>query len=344
MKTDIRKNIKLSNFSTFKIGGDARYFCEVNDENELIVAIKFARKNKLNFFVIGNGSNILIKDEGFNGLVIKMSMKGIKIESKNENFSIVSVFAGESFDDLILFAIKNDLSGIENLWNIPGTVGAAAVQNIGAYGVEAGDFIESVECIDVKTFEKYIIKNKKCNFEYRDSVFKSNKNLIITKVNFKLNNYFVPNVEYSSLKDIFNCPTNSKDKKNSDAKEIIKVIEEIRKNKLPDWKVLGTAGSFFKNPIITIKKYNLLFKKYPNLPKYEAGQGYAKIPLGFVIDKICELKGCREGKVGLYEKQSLVVVNYGGATFSEIDSFAKKIEEMVYKKVQIRIDREVETV
>lgn len=338
MKVNIQQDIKLSDLNTFRTGGRAKYFCEVKNENELIEALKFAKDNKLKFIVIGNGSNFLISDEDFLGLVIKMSIKGTKIELKDDKNTIVSSGAGESFDNFITFVIKKGLSGIENLWNIPGIVGASAVQNIGAYGVEVKDFISSVEGIDTNNFKKFVFNNKNCNFGYRDSIFKKNKNLVITKVVFKLNNSFSPNIEYSTLKEYFN------DKKPRDAKEIIKVVGEIRKNKLPDWKVLGTAGSFFKNPVINEEKYNKLLSKYPDLPMYQAETGFVKIPLGYVIDKICGLKGFKIGKVGLYDKQSLVVVNYEGANYSEINNFAKKIEEKVFEKINIKIEREVELI
>ncbi len=336
--TGIKQNIKLSDFNTFRTGGNARFFCEVKSDNELIEALQFAKQNKLKFFVIGSGSNLLLSDKNFSGLVIKISNKGIKIVSKNKKYSIIFSNAGESFDNLIRFANKNNLSGIENLWNIPGTIGASVVQNIGAYGAEVKDFIYSVEGIDTNTFEKFVFKNKDCNFEYRNSIFKKNKNLIITKLFFKLNNYFIPNLEYSALKEYF------VDRKTQNINEVVKIIEKIRKNKLPNWKKLGTAGSFFMNPIVTNNKYQKLLKKYPDLPRYNAKNGFVKIPLGFVIDKICGLKGKRVGQVGLYEKQSLVVVNYGGAKFSEINNFAKIIEKEVYKKIKIKIEREVENI
>ncbi len=334
----IKNNIKLSDFNTFRTGGNARFFCTVRNLNELIEAIKFAKIKKLKFFVIGNGSNLLLNDKDFEGFVIKISIKSKKIESKSKKHSIVSAGAGESTDNLIKFLIKNNLSGIENLWNIPGTVGAGVVQNIGAYGVELKDSIDSVEVIDAKSFKTFTLKNKDCKFGYRDSIFKKNKNLIITKVYLKVNNYFKPNTKYSALKEYFSRANIL------NAKDIIKAVQKIRKNKLPNWKILGTAGSFFKNPIITNAKYQKLLKKYPNLPKYSADKGFIKIPLGFVIDKICRLKGSRVGQVGLYEKQSLVVVNYCGAKFSEINNFAKKIEQEVYNKIKIKIEREVENI
>lgn len=328
----IKNNIKLSKYNTFRTGGNARFFCEVETEKELLEVLNFSKKNKLKFFIIGNGSNLLVKDEDFDGLIIKIAIKGIKIEKDNTVLS----YAGENFDDLIKFCEKNSLSGPENLWNIPGTVGAAIVQNIGAYGTEVKNFIYLVEGIDTKNLKEFSCNNRECAFGYRDSVFKKNKNLIITKVVFKLSKKFVPNLRYSVFAEYF-C-----DKNKPTMRQVIKAVEKIRKEKLPDWKKLGTAGSFFKNPIITLEKYNRLLKKYPNLPRFNDKKGFVKIPLGFVIDKICGLKGYRKGNVGIYKKQSLVIVNYGGATFFEINFFAKMIENKVFQKIKIKIEREVE--
>ena len=336
--------IKLSEFNTFRTGGNARFFCNVESEDQLIEALHFAKDNNLPFFVIGNGSNLLLSDEYFPGIIIKISIKSRKIESRKENKTLISVGAGEDFDEVIKFAVINNLSGIENLWNIPGTVGASVVQNIGAYGIEIKDFILSVEGINTENFEKFNLKKENCNFNYRESVFKKNKNLIITKVFLELNNFFSPNIEYTSLKEYFSNSFVKINKDNLKIEEVIKAIEEIRKNKLPDWRVLGTAGSFFKNPVITEGEYKELLSKYPDLPRYNVDNGYVKIPLGFVIDKICGLKNFRIGQVGLFEKQSLVIINYGGAKFSEINSFAKIIEEKVFEKIKIKIEREVENI
>ena len=291
------------------------------------------------FIIIGNGSNLLINDaRNFNGLVIKMSIKGINIESHNKKNTIVSACAGESIDDLINFMINKKLSGIENLWNIPGTIGASVVQNIGAYGAEVKNYVFYVEGINTKNLKRFKSKNKDCNFEYRNSIFKKNKHLIITKVFLKLNNHFLPNLEYPALKKCF------KSKKNIKIKQVIKTIEKIRSEKLPDYKVLASAGSFFKNPILTVSKYKELLRLYPALPCYKDKNHSIKIPLGFVIDKICDMRGYRNGQVGLFEKQSLIIVNYGGATYSSVDNFAKFIENKVFKKTKIKIEREVENI
>jgi UDP-N-acetylmuramate dehydrogenase len=334
----IKENIDLSKYNTFRTGGNARFFCKIKSEGELFEAIGFSKKKKVRFAVIGNGSNLLIDDKDFNGLIIKNSIKGICIEKKNKNTTIVSSYSGENFDDLISFVKDYGLSGVENLWYIPGTVGASVVQNIGAYGTEVKDFIYNVECFDIKKNKKIFLTKNECKFNYRESIFKKNKNLIIIKVYFKLNNFFHPNLEYKILKEIFN------DRKNIKIEYVIKVIEKIRKEKLPDWKKVGTAGSFFKNPVICICKYRELSKEYPDLPMFKEKKGYVKIPLAYVLDKICNLKDFRIGDVGLYVNQPLVLVNYGNATYKEINSFVKKVEKKVFEKIKIKIEREVEEI
>lgn len=319
-------------------GGNARFFCEISNNDELKEALDFAEKENLLFFVIGNGSNLLISDSGFDGLIIKINTKGIKIESENSEEVIVSAGAGESWDDFVKFSLGKNLSGTENLSGIPSSVGAVPVQNIGAYGVEAKDIIVSVEGVDSVSLESFLIKNQDCNFGYRDSIFKKNKNLVITKVYFGLKKVFVPKIEYPDLKKTF------QDAGNLSSLIVSEAIIKIRNNKLPDTHKVGTAGSYFKNPVIMLEKYLEIIKKYPELPKFTAQDGFVKIPLGFVLDKICELRGFRKGDVGLYEKQALVVVNFGKATSFEINSFADFIEKKVFEKIGIKIESEVERV
>jgi UDP-N-acetylmuramate dehydrogenase len=334
----IEENIKISDLTTFRTGGNARFFCEVFNEGEIKSAIEFSREKNIPFFILGNGSNLLFSDKDFDGLLIKVSLKGLKIESEDSSYSFISASAGETFDDLINFSINNNLSGLENLWNIPGTVGASIVQNIGAYGTEIKDFVVSVEGMDINNFEKCLFKNDECCFGYRESVFKKNKNIIITKVYFKLDKNFIPNLKYSGLKEKFD-----NEKKNT-AKEVKIMIEKIRKEKLPDWKVLGTAGSFFKNPIVSIDKYNEIKDKYPELPVFNIEGDFVKIPLGYVLDKICNLKGYRIGNAGFYDKQALVIVNYGNAKVEDIFSLIRLAEEKVLEKIGVKIEREVELV
>ncbi|MFA6430412.1 MAG: UDP-N-acetylmuramate dehydrogenase [Candidatus Paceibacterota bacterium] len=331
---EIKEKIKLSDYSTFRAGGDARFFCDISSVEDLKESIDFAQRNNLKFMILGGGSNILFDDLGFNGLIIKNNILGIKKESENNESIIFSFGSGEILDDAINFIVENNFSLSENLSGIPGTIGGAVFQNAGAYGVEAKDIVISVEVYDTNTQEIFLIPKEKCNFLYRQSIFKKNKNLIITKVYLKLNKNFIPNLEYTGLKDI----------KNTSAKDIREGILNIRKERLPDWKKLGTAGCFFKNPIITEDKYLEISKVYKDIPKFKAEEGFVKISLGYVIEKICDLKEFKIGDVGLYKKHSLTVINFKNAKSSEIKSFVKVIEEKVFEKIGIKIEREVEEI
>jgi UDP-N-acetylmuramate dehydrogenase len=335
---EIKKSVNLSEYSTFKIGGTARFFCDVSSEAELKESLNFSEKENLKYFILGNGSNLLISDSGFDGLVIKINIKGIKVESENSDEATVSAGAGEDWDDFVKFVIDKNLFGAENLSGIPGTVGASAVQNIGAYGVEARDIIAYVKGIDTKTGKNFLLENKDCCFGYRDSIFKKNKSLIITEVYFSLKKKFIPKIEYPDLKKSL------KDEKMLTAKTISETIIKIRAEKLPDLQKYGTAGSYFKNPIITEQKYSEIAKKYPDLPKFPAEIGFVKIPLGFVLDKICGLKGFRQGNTGFYEKQALVLVNFGGAKSTDIISLENLAKKLVKEKLGIDIEAEVEKI
>jgi UDP-N-acetylmuramate dehydrogenase len=335
---EIKEKIQLSDYSTFKTGGDARFFCNVSSIEDLKESIDFVQKHNLKFMILGGGSNILFDDLGFNGLVIRNNILGIKKESENIESTIFSFGAGENLDNAIKFLTENNFSLAENLSGIPGTIGGAVFQNAGAYGTEIKDVVISVEVYDTNTQEIFLIPKGKCNFSYRQSIFKKNRNLIITKVYLRLNKKFVPNLEYLGLRDLF------KDSENISVNDIRQGILNIRKEKLPDWKKLGTAGCFFKNPVITEDKYIEISKTYKDVPKFKAEDGFVKISLGYVIEKICDLKEFRMGDVGLYKKHSLTVINFKNAKSFEIKSFVKLIEEKVFEKIGIKIEREVEEI
>ncbi len=299
----MKENFSLKNLNTFGIEATARFFCEVHTVDEL----KEALKTKEKIFILGGGSNILLNH--FDGLVIKMNIDN----------------AGRNWDDFVMENMEKGNYGLENLSYIPGTVGAAPVQNIGAYGVEASDRIERVHAIHAKTLEERTFLNEECKFAYRTSIFKKEKDWIITHVDFNFTDKI--NTSYKGLENL------------KTPQEIREAVIKIRKEKLPDWHTLGTAGSFFKNPIVPIGTVN-----YPDLPKYPFSDTHEKISLAWIIDKVCGLKGYRKGNVGLYQNQALVIVNHGGATFGEIDDFANEIARMVKEKTGLDIEREVETV
>ncbi len=332
----IQENIPLNQYTTFKTGGAARYFVEVKSEEEVKEAGRFSDQKAQPHLNIGGGSNLLISDEGFSGLVILNSLKGRTYTEEPNGEVILVVSAGEMFDDVIAETVVLGYWGLENLSGIPGTVGATPVQNVGAYGVEVAELISSVETYNFTTHEKKVFTKKECEFNYRESFFKkeNGKNFFITKVNLKLSKEKTPKLFYADLKNKFLASTPTQE-------EIRKTVIEIRAQKFPDWKVYGTAGSFFKNPIIEAEQLVDLLLQYPELPHYEAGAGMVKIPLGYVLDKLCGLKGYRNGKVGLFKEQALVLVNYSDATSEEIKNFATKIAEKVFTKTKIIITPEV---
>lgn len=303
MSIKIEENFSLKELVTFKTGGIARFFCEVQTVDELKEALSLHKK----FFILGGGSNILMGD--YDGLVIKINIDN----------------AGQNWDDFVAQSVAKGNYGLENLSYIPGTVGAAPVQNIGAYGVEVGDRIEKVYAINAKTFEEKIFTREECQFSYRNSIFKKEKDWIITRVEFNFTDKI--NTSYAGLENL------------KTPQEIRDAVIKIRKEKLPDWHVLGTAGSFLKNPIVPIGSIN-----YLDLPKYPYSATHEKISLAWILDKVCGLKDFRIGNVGTYKNQALVIVNYGGATAKEVDEFANEVARRVKEKTGLDIEREVESV
>ncbi|MSR71053.1 MAG: UDP-N-acetylmuramate dehydrogenase [Candidatus Taylorbacteria bacterium] len=334
----IETEVQLANMTTFKIGGKASYFALVKNIDELKEVILFAKEKSIPWAVLGGGSNILVSDDGFAGLVIKIEIKGLGFREEGSVVKI-AVGAGENWDDLVAMCISRNLYGLENLSGIPGTVGATPVQNIGAYGVEVKDVIESVEVLNTESLETEIILQAKCNFEYRDSIFKKSegKKYIITRVNFILSQKGIVHIDYKDIKNYFEikkiAPTLS---------EVREAVLEIRKGKFPDLKVFGTAGSFFKNPIIKNTEYQSLLLKYPQMPSYKIDENFVKIPLAWVLDNVCNVKGVKNGNVGQYEKQALVLVNFGGASAAEVKKHAEEIVLCVKEKTGIVIELEVQ--
>jgi UDP-N-acetylmuramate dehydrogenase len=333
---NIKENILLKNFTTFRTGGLARYFVRVKDIKELKTAVRFAKEKKLPFFVLGRGANVLISDEGFRGVVIKMEIGGMQFKN-----SRVVAGAGENWDSFVKKTIKHKLTGLENLSFIPGTVGASAVGNIGAYGVEVKDFIFFVEALDIETLRIKKFSNKKCAFGYRESFFKTKegKNYIVTNVIFK----FKKNILKTDYKDVQEYFSNKKIK-NPTSKKLRDAIIAIRKQKLPDVLHVGTAGSFFKNPITSKQKAESLKKQYPEMGIYLQPNGKAKISAGFLLDKICGFRGYKKGNIGTWEKQALVVVNNGKGSTKEILEFTQMMKKTVKEKTGINLEGEVQMI
>jgi len=342
----IQENIPIAPYTTFRIGGPARFFCIVKSEDDLLQAIRFARENTLPYLVIGGGSNLLFSDEGYHGLVIKNEIMGKTFTDDGTLYSVVDVSAGEDWEEFVAETVERDLFGIENLSAIPGKVGAAPVQNIGAYGTEVGKVIESVRVLDTSHANdlKFIdLSFVDCKFSYRDSIFKHDKSrYIVTRVRFRLCKQGEVNIEYKDVKKYF--ADKGIEKSVIGLKDVRAAVIEIRKNKLPDWTKWGTAGSFFKNPIISSAEFESLKVKFPDLNGFIEIDGRIKIPLSYVLDKICNKKGLFKGNVGTYDKQALVVVTKLGATAKEVVDFTRELIDCVYENIGVKIEAEVEWV
>lgn len=336
---EIETNVPLKKFTTFRIGGNAEYFCRVRSVEELQQAFIWSNTQQKPVFILGEGSNILISDNGFSGLVIKIELKGIYFKEQSDDIVYVIAAAGESWDDLVEEIVKRDLYGAENLSNIPGTVGATPIQNIGAYGIEVKEIIEWVEVLDSKTMQSVVLYNDDCNFKYRNSIFKTDEGraFVVTKVCYKLKRKKTLNTSYKDITLYFE----KKNKKELTLRDIREAIIDIRKQKSPDLCVTGTAGSFFKNPIVSKKEAEELQKKFKELPLYFLEDGKVKVSLAWLLDHGCNWKGIRRGNVGVFDKQPLILVNYGEGNAQEIKTLADEIIKDIKDKTGITLELEV---
>ncbi len=336
---NIQPQVSLREYTTFHIGGSAEYFVAVTSVQELRDAFVWARERSLLVTILGGGSNVFVSDEGVHGLVVQMGVMGHTIVTDGTEI-LLTVAAGEVFDEIVAMTVARGWWGLENLSCIPGSVGATPIQNIGAYGVEINERIVSVMVYDPHTDVTTELTNTQCAFGYRDSLFKhaEGKHYVVTAVTYRLSQEPNPRLTYrdlavwSELRSRGEAPTLA---------EIRTAVCEIRSKKFPDWNVLGTAGSFFKNPIISEVHYARLVKQYPQLPGYPAGNGEVKIALGWILDHVLNVRGFRQGAVGTYEGQALVIVNHGDATAIELETFAAHIVEQVRVATNITIAWEV---
>ena len=329
-----KKNFSLKNYNSFNIDVNAKEFIEINSKEELIGLNGLLKNEKILF--LGGGSNILFTKD-YDGTVIYLNLKGINIEKENSDFSVVKANAGENWSDFIEFCLNNNLGGVENLSLIPGNVGSAPVQNIGAYGVELKDVFLSCEVFNFDDFSLKDFNLSDCEFEYRNSVFKKNKNLIILSVKLKLkNNNHDINTSYGDIND----ELKKSNIYNPTIKDISRVVSDIRRRKLPDPKQIGNAGSFFKNPIISKEKLNWIEKHHRDVPSYKIDKNEYKIPAAWLIET-AGLKGKKFGKFGIHKSQPLVLVNYGGAKGGDIYKLSLSIKEIIKKIFKIELETEV---
>ncbi len=333
---NILKNYDLTKLNTFGVKTKAQFFIEIKKESDLVELFKLSTFKENKKLFLGGGSNILFTKD-FDGIVISNKLKGIEILKENKENVLVKAMSGEKWHDLVIFAVERGYWGIENLSLVPGTVGASPVQNIGAYGAELKDTLESVEVYDLGNGEKRILSKEECKLGYRDSIFKNELKgkVFIGAVILKLSKIPNLNITYRVLKDYL------KEKKieAKNVKDISNAIIAIRQSKLPDPKVLGNAGSFFKNVYVKNDELKVLQERYPNAP-YFIEEDIAKIPAGWLIEE-CGWKGKRVGNVGVHEKQALVLVNYGGATGEEIKNLAEQIIASVFEKFGLKLTPEV---
>lgn len=342
---EIKENVSLAPYTTFKVGGPAEFFVVVKSEEDLSASLSEARERSLPVTIIGGGSNVLISDEGLKGMVIKNEIKGVAYEEIGGDI-LVTAGGGMWWDDLVEETVSKDLWGMENLSSIPGTVGATPVQNVGAYGVEVSELIRSVRVCDIVSGSFKVMSPNDCRFGYRDSIFKTEegKRFVVVGVTYALSRVSMPRLEYKDLAERFSKAGVGAQERSPFAPtpaDIRAAVIDIRKKKFPDLKVVGTAGSFFKNPIVSKDEAAALHLLYPELPTYPQSDGRVKVSLGFVLDKICGLRGWRDGGVGLYENQALVLVNYENASAKNISDFAEKVAEKVFSKTKIKIEPEV---
>lgn len=337
MNIQIQENFSLKNYNTFGIEASAKYFVEVHSDVELqnILTDSFFKGQKK--LILGSGSNILFTND-FDGLVIKQSSNTIKIIEENEDEVVVEASAGVIWQDLVRFCVERNLGGIENLSLIPGTVGAAPIQNIGAYGQELKDVFKSLQGITTDTLEEKIFHKDECNFGYRESVFKSRlKNkFVITKVTLILSKDPILNISYHDLID----KTDKLDKNNLSVQDISEIISQIRETKVPDYKKVGNAGSFFSNPEVSNEKFEILKEQYPNIVGYKLPDNKVKLSAGWLIEQ-AGLKAITVGNTGIHVDHALIIVNYGKAKGEEIKNFKDYVKNIIAAKFEIELVEEV---
>lgn len=345
IESRIESTVVLAPFTTLGVGGPARYFLQANIETEIIAGLEFASTQKLPVFVLGGGSNVLISDSGFDGLVIHIRMDRTGDRFKTDELEAsrvggwsrrITAGAGENWDDFVQFCVENHLAGVECLSGIPGTVGGTPVQNVGAYGQDVSETIDSVGCIDRETFRSVRFTNRECGFSYRKSIFNSYfiDRYIVYDVTYELIVGGKPKIAYTDLSEFFGSRV-------PDLGEMREAVIGIRQAKSmvidandPNSK---SVGSFFKNPILSDRQFNKLRSEYPGVPGFVVANGQFKIPAAWLIENAGFVKGFRIGNAGISTKHSLAIINYGNASAAEIIDLAKAIQNEVKRRFDIEL-------
>jgi UDP-N-acetylmuramate dehydrogenase len=334
---DIHTNIPLKNFITMKIGGNARFMTEVRTADEVAEACRNAKKQSVPVFILGGGSNVVAKDTGFNGLIIRIRIPGFEVVGDDINSTTIRIGGGEDWDSVVKRVVDMRLSGIEAMSAIPGTAGAAPVQNMGAYGQETADTLQSLEAYDTETDAFVTLQNADCGFTYRDSIFRGSAKgrYAITFITLKLSKNLPRPPFYDSLQKYFD------EKKITifTQQTIRDAVIELRKNKLPDPKVLANSGSFFKNSIVESWQISDLRAIDPKIPLYDMGNDRFKVPTGWLIEK-AGLKGKLLHGMRIYDKNALVLVNESATSYNDLANARDEIIGTVRDKFRIQIEQE----
>lgn len=334
----IQENVSLQPYNTFGLEASAKHFVEIETQEELVDFLLNEPLAKENLLPLGGGSNILLTQD-YEGTVLKLSLQGKTVLKEKGGFTFVEVASGENWHDFVLWAIDQNLGGIENMSLIPGNVGTAPIQNIGAYGVEQKDSFVSLTAVEIESGQVHHFTNEACEFGYRDSVFKRHLKgkFIITKVVFKLTNTnHLLKTSYGAIQ----AELKSKGIETPSIKEVSDAVIAIRQSKLPDPKEIGNSGSFFKNPVISNEKFEVLKSKFPEVSAYPNGENHTKVAAGWLIEQ-AGLKGLRRGPIGVHEKQALVLVNYGGGKGKDIQQLSSDIQQKVKEIFDISLEAEV---
>ena len=332
----IQEYVPLAPLTTFGVGGAARFFIEAYSERDIEDAIAYAREHTLGVHPLGRGSNVLVPDHGVAGIVLKISTRDIVFEDGGDEMLLIAD-AGASWEDVVDSAGARGLFGIENLAGIPGTIGGAAVQNIGAYGAELKDIFAYADVINSATGLPRRISRAEAAFGYRTGFFKEQRGYIITRVALCLRKHATLNIAYPDL-----LRAQADGASLATPKEIASTVRTIRTLKFPRNAHEGTAGSFFKNPIISPELAGVLVRRFPEMPMFPQQDGAVKISLAWILDRALSLKGFSMGRARLYEGHALVIVAREGASAAEVDALAQEVSERVFALTGIRIEREVE--
>jgi UDP-N-acetylmuramate dehydrogenase len=334
---DIHSNIPLKNFTTMKLGGPASFMVEVRTPEEVAEVYKYAQSQSLPVFVLGGGSNVIATDEGFAGIVLRVRIPGFEVLADDINSTTINVGAGEPWDDFVKRTVEMRLSGVEALSAIPGTTGATPVQNVGAYGQEVSETIQSLTAYDSQTDTFVTLQNADCNFTYRGSIFRGSDmgRYVITSVTFRLSKNLPQPPFYEALETYFAQHSITL----FSAETVRAAVIDIRTNKLPDPAVLPNTGSFFKNAIVETWQLDGLRAINPDVPTYDMGDGHYKVPAGWLIEQT-GLKGQVLHGMKIHDKNALVLINESASSYADLAAARDEIIGAVRDKFQIQIEQE----